>query len=107
MQIERKNTMNINLNEKELNILSKITEEILDSTDYDNIREIYMPTYCIKKDKLIHVVNIFVVVKDGFQNLDLYDVINGIEERKYPFELSVSVEPEFEKGKGITLYKNS
>lgn len=93
------------LNENESKLITNITNDILKSADAKNISEIYMSSYCIKGGKLLNVVNLFIVVNEDFQKIDLYDIINDIEDREYNFSLSISVEPEMEKGSGITLFK--
>lgn len=88
--------------------LDNIIERILACSDGRYITEIYAQKESINDGELTGTVSLMVETEISFENTDLYDTINDLEEEKHSFRLYISVEPDFvERGYGITLWKKS
>ena len=86
--------------------VKNIINEILSCSDAGYITEIYAESWSVKNGDFTNPVCLMVETTPQFSNNTLYDCINDIEERIYPFELRISVEPDAaERGHGITLWR--
>lgn len=85
----------------------EIVREILACSDAKYITEIYVEnTDNVARGILGDLVFFMVETEPGFVNHDLYDTLNNLEERPYPFEPCISVEPDMvERGHGLVLWR--
>lgn len=86
--------------------INNIIKRILKCKDAVYITEIYTPSACMIGEKFKDWVNLMICVTPDFNNTDLYDLLNDIDDEERPFTVSVSVEPDMaERGTGIVLWK--
>ena len=82
-----------------------IVNRILSCSDAKFVTEIYAKERSIVNGEFGNWVGLMVEVDPEFTNESLYDVINDMEEEKWPFTLVISVEPDtVERGHGTILW---
>ena len=83
-----------------------IVNRILSCSDAKFVTEIYAKERSIVNGEFGNQKSLMVEVDPEFTNESLYDVINDMEEEKWPFTLVISVEPDtVERGHGTILWK--
>ena len=90
-------------------IIKEIIHELLSCEDGRYITEIYADHGSDLEDNQDNHngwVRLMIETDPHFSNNDLYDRMNDLDEKIYPFRLILSVEPDMvERGHGIILWK--
>ncbi len=87
-------------------IIKEIIRELLSCEDGRYITEIYAEHGSDLEDNHNGWVWLMIETDPYYTNNDLYDRMNDLEEKFYPFRLILSVEPDMvERGHGIILWK--
>ncbi len=87
-------------------IIRNIIDELLSCSDGKYITEIYAKKWSVNNGEFTDLICLMIETDRLFSNNTLYGCMDDIEERIYPFELRLSVEPDMvERGHGITLWK--
>lgn len=88
-------------------IVNNIIDEILKCNDAAQITEIYAKDGSYRHDgDFGDWVALMIEVRPGFIDTDLISLTGEMELRSYPFDLTISIEPDMvERGHGTILWK--
>ncbi len=89
-------------------IVKSIINRLISCSDGKHITEIYAKNGSIIDGKFTDRIGLMIETDPDFINDTLYDTIDDIEEKSYPFTLVISIEPDMaERGHGYVLYRRS
>ncbi len=87
-------------------IIKNIIKELVMCPDGKHITEIYAKRGSIVNGEFTNWIGLMIETDPEFVNESLYDVIDNIEDRSYPFSLAISIEPDtVERGHGEIIYR--